>query len=143
MKAYEKIFTELLKAKGMKLTKPRNAILEAVYKTHVHFNVDDLYDNIRKKQKYVSKPTVYRTIPLLLEAGLIKKSFSSNDTDYFEHILGHQEHLHLICVQCGKVTELNCEVLEQKLNELAEKENFQVSEKSVIIKGICSDCQKN
>jgi Fur family ferric uptake transcriptional regulator len=105
--------------------------------------VDDLYDIIRKRTEHVSKPTVYRTIPLLLEAGLIKKSFTSNDKDYYEHILGHQEHLHLICTQCGKVIELNCADLELKLDEYAAKEQFQISEKSVIIKGICSDCQKN
>jgi Fur family ferric uptake transcriptional regulator len=140
MKAYEKIFIERLKAKGLKLTKPRNLILEEVFKTHAHFNVDDLYDAIRRKQTNVSKPTVYRTIPLLLEAGLIKKSFTRNDKDYFEHIFGHKEHLHFICQKCGKVIELESKELEAKLSELAEERHFHIVDKNILIKGICSEC---
>jgi len=142
MKTYKKIFNSLLKEKGLKLTKPRNIILEAVFHTHSHFNVDELYDSIRKKKEHVSRPTVYRTIPLLLEAGLIKKSFTQDDKEHYEYIFGHHEHIHLICLECGTVIELENEELQAKLDELASEQNFQMTEKNVLVKGICSKCQK-
>ncbi len=142
MKTYKKVFYELLKQKGLKLTQPRNAILEAVFHTHSHFNVDELYDILRKDKKEVSRPTVYRTIPLLLEAGLIKKSFTKNDKENYEHIYGHHEHIHFICLKCGAVIELENEELQKKLDELASNQNFKIKEKNVLVKGICSKCQR-
>ena len=80
------IFHEFLQKKGLKLTKPREIILEEVFHTNKHFNVDELYDQIRRKYENVSRATVYRTIPLLIEANLIKNALRCAAKDHYEHI---------------------------------------------------------
>ncbi|MBC8384967.1 MAG: transcriptional repressor [Candidatus Cloacimonetes bacterium] len=141
MKEHERIFENFLKTKGLKLTKPRKIILNEVFENHDHFNVDQLYDQIRKEHIDVSRATIYRTMPLLVEAGLIKQSIRCQAKDHYEHIHGHQTHLHLICVKCGNIIEEESVNVENILLELSQKNNFKVKEINVGAKGICSNCR--
>ena len=68
MNAHEKVFINFLKEKGLKLTSPRRIIMEAVFQNHDHFDIETLYDQIRKEHEDVSRATIYRTVPLLVEA---------------------------------------------------------------------------
>ena len=142
MQEHEKIFGNFLKIKDLKLTKPRKIILDTVFATHEHFNVDELYDQIRKKHKDVSRATIYRTIPLLVESGLIKQSLRCLAKDHYEHTYGHGRHLHLICEKCGKIIEVESKEAERILNKLAKKHSFHIREFNIGAKGICNKCQK-
>lgn len=137
------IFHEFLQAKGLKLTKPREIILEEVFLTHKHFNVDELYDQIREKHDNVSRATVYRTIPLLVEANLIKNALRCAAKDHYEHIYGHAKHLHFICNKCGKIMEEEISEMESALRKLAAKHNFQIEEFNIGAKGLCAQCRKD
>ena len=97
MKKEKELYRDFLKSKNLKLTKPRLIIMEAVFENHEHFNVDDLYEQIKKKHKNVSRATIYRTVPLLVESGLIKQSLRCESKDIYEHTYGHENHLHFIC----------------------------------------------
>ena len=141
MKDYEVIFREFLKEKNLKLTKPRKIILEEVFKNHEHFNVDSLYDQIRKKHKDVSRATIYRTMPLLIESGLLKQSLRCQSKDHYEHIHGSSSHLHFLCIKCGKIFEAQNQDIEDKIRKLAEKIDFNIKEFNIGAKGICKDCQ--
>ena len=136
------VFEKYLQSKELKLTQPRKIILNAVFSTHEHFNVDELYDQIRKKHKDVSRATIYRTIPLLMEAGLIKQSLRCLAKDHYEHTYGHNRHFHLICEKCGKIIEVESKETENILNKLAKKHNFNIKEYNVGAKGICKKCKK-
>ncbi len=136
-----RVFGKYLISKGLKLTKPRKIILDTVFATHKHFNVDELYDLIRKKHKDVSRATIYRTIPLLVDSGLIKQSLRCLAKDHYEHTYGHDRHLHLICEKCGKIIEVESKETENILNELAKKHNFNIREFNVGAKGICKKCR--
>ena len=136
------VFEKYLLSKDLKLTKPRKIILNTVFATHEHFNVDELYDQIRKKHKNVSRATIYRTIPLLVEAGLIKQSLRCLAKDHYEHTFGHDRHLHLICEKCGKIIEVESKEAENILNKLAKIHNFNIKEFNVGAKGICKKCRK-
>ena len=85
MKKEKELYREFLQSKNLKLTKPRLIIMEAVFENHEHFNVDDLYEQIKKKHKNVSRATIYRTVPLLVESGLIKQSLRCESKDIYEH----------------------------------------------------------
>ncbi len=135
------VFGKYLISKGLKLTKPRKIILDTVFATHKHFNVDELYDLIRKKHKDVSRATIYRTIPLLVDSGLIKQSLRCLAKDHYEHTYGHDRHLHLICEKCGKIIEVESREAENILNELAKKHNFHIKEFNVGARGICKKCR--
>ncbi len=74
MKDHEDIFYKHLTQQGLKFTKARKLILDTVFELHEHFEVDSLYDKIRSVTKDVSRATIYRTLPLLIGAGLIQQS---------------------------------------------------------------------
>jgi len=141
MEKEKDLYREFLRTKGLKMTKPRLIILEAVFENHGHFNVDDLYEQIKKKHKDVSRATIYRTIPLLIESGLIKQSLRCESKDIYEHTYGHENHMHFICEKCGKIIETGYEKIAELMDELAEQENFQISEYNLGARGLCSDCQ--
>ena len=88
MRREEKIFETYLKQVGLFLTKERLAILNAVFSWHHHFDVDRIYDHFVQKGMVLSKATIYRTLPLLLEANLIKKLFPHPPKRFMSTLLG-------------------------------------------------------
>jgi len=142
MNAHEKVFINFLKEKGLKLTKPRRIILEAVFLNHDHFDIETLYDQIRNEYKDVSRATIYRTVPLLVEAGLIKKPLRQDCKDHYEHTYGHRNHLHLVCSKCNKIIEESSKQVEGILLDLADKNNFRIDEFNLIVAGLCKRCRK-
>ncbi|MCK4957332.1 MAG: transcriptional repressor [Candidatus Cloacimonetes bacterium] len=143
MNQEQKIFKEFLQKKGLKLTKPRQIILEEVFLTHKHFNVDQLYDQIKIKYSNVSRATIYRTMPLLIEASLIKNALRCEAKDHYEHIYGHERHLHLICNKCGTIIEAEISDMEQLLNQIAETKKFHIEDYNVGARGVCVNCLKD
>lgn len=138
-----KIFRDYLEAKGLKLTKPRSLILEAAFAVHDHFSAEQLYQLIKRDSDEVSLATVYRTIPLLIEAGLLQQSLRSASGESYEHILGHPKHIHWICSQCGSVVETDIKEIKQILKTTAQKLNFEVGDIKLNIHGLCWKCQES
>ena len=66
-------FREYIKEKGMRNTPERETIIEEIFAIHDHFDVDELFLRLRNKKKRISKASLYRTIPLLIDSGLIKE----------------------------------------------------------------------
>jgi Fur family ferric uptake transcriptional regulator len=100
LKSELEIFREFLRKKGMRYTPEREIIIKEIFATHDHFDVDSLYISIRKKKGRVSKASIYRLIPLLIEANLIDEVFFDGGQMYYEHIYGHEHHCHLRCIKC-------------------------------------------
>lgn len=142
MKKYDAVFEDFLRTKSLKMTSPRKIILEAVFKTHNHFDVDSLYDIIREKHSNVSRATIYRTIPLLIEAGLVKQSLRCQAKDQYENTYGQKRHLHFLCIQCGKIIETESDEVEKLLADLAKIEKFVIKDYNLGAKGLCADCKK-
>lgn len=136
-----KIFKIFLQEHDLKLTKPRKIILEEVFQTHEHFNVDQLYDQIKQKHSNVSRATIYRTLPLLEEAQLIKNALRCEAKDHYEHIYGHEKHLHFICKNCGTIIEAEITAIEALLNKMADAKNFSIDEYNVGARGLCAKCK--
>ena len=136
-----KIFKDYLQKHELKLTKPRQIILEEVFNTHKHFNVDQLYDQIKGKHTNVSRATIYRTLPLLEEANLIKNALRCEAKDHYEHIYGHEKHLHLICKKCGTIIEAEITDIEALLNKIADAKKFSIDEYNVGARGLCAKCK--
>ncbi|MBW6515771.1 MAG: transcriptional repressor [Candidatus Cloacimonetes bacterium] len=139
---YREVFINYLQSRGLKLTRPREAILDAVFAIHSHFDAEELYQMMRNNKSNVSLATVYRTLPYLLQAGLIRKSMCDESKEHYEHIYGHPNHLHLLCVACGRIVEQTDEELERVLNRIAKHNGFSMQDNTVRIKGLCSLCRK-
>lgn len=135
------VFSEYLKSKGLSHTKPRQLILEEVFRNHEHFEAEDIVDALKKRNLRVSRATVYRTLTYLEECDLIRKVDLGHSHLHYEHTLGHNHHEHLYCVKCGKIIEVTDTILENRIGTIADHYNFAVSYHGVQIFGICKLCQ--
>lgn len=135
------VFEGFLRQKSLKLTRPRRLILEAVFATHKHFSAESLFADIRKDHPGVSLTTVYRTLPLLVEAGLVHPALRTADSEFYEHVWGHPKHLHLLCRKCGCLCEADSDELRPLLTKFAKKNGFELKDYTISIQGVCSSCE--
>jgi Fur family ferric uptake transcriptional regulator len=141
MESEKEVFRKYLRGKGLRLTAERKEILQEIFSTHEHFDVEDLYDRLKQKSMNISRSTIYRAIPLLLDSGLIIEAMRCREHIYYEHIYGHKHHFHLVCIKCGKIIEFKDEVIKKEKEKICNKYNFKPTEYRFGIKGYCEDCQ--
>jgi len=141
MQEHELIFKQFLEKKGLKLTSPRRHILETVFAIHEHFNAEELYARIKAVTAGISLATVYRTIPLLMEAGLVQHALRDEGRERFEHIFGHPKHIHWLCSKCGTLLETNLSTLTEAIAKQAKGLQFKTEEIELSIRGLCWKCQ--
>lgn len=134
-------FSEYLDSNKHRKTPERFAILDHIYSTKGHFDVDSLLQSMVDCNFRVSRATIYNTIELLLDCNLlIKHQFGANISQ-FEKTFGYEIHDHLICTNCGKVKEYkNLEVF--SVAQQKKLRGFTVNYYSMYIYGICSKCKK-
>lgn len=133
-------FREYIKEKGLRNTPERELIIEEIFSNHDHFDADSLFLRLRNKKKRVSKASVYRTIPLLIECGLIKEVFFEDGHLHYEHIYGHKHHCHLRCICCGSILEFADDEILHLQNEIGRKYDFAVTSHRFELLGYCSQC---
>lgn len=133
--------TRYLKSQDFKLTKPRRKIIEAVFSTHDHFTADELRDMLREAGENVSTPTIYRTLSLLCEGGFVESLDLGRGQLYYEHILGHKNHFHLICSKTGTVIEFRNAEIEQIVGRIARARGFSVGSISLRVFGEGQACK--
>jgi Fur family ferric uptake transcriptional regulator len=137
-----KVFKNFLKERGQKLTKEREAILKEIFSFHGHFEPETLYLQIRQSGLKASRASVYRTLNLLYECGLIDRVRKTEHGTVYECTYGHKHHDHMLCVRCGKVIEFYSEDLEALQEELCKKQQFEGTNHTLEIRGYCKKCQK-
>jgi len=136
------LFRSFISKKGLRNTPEREAIISEIFSYHDHFDVDELYLRLRQKGSKISKASIYRNIPLIMECGLIKEVWLENGHMHYEHIYGHKHHCHMRCVRCGKVIEFVEKALEEIARRLSKENDFQVIDHRMDITGYCSDCKR-
>lgn len=134
-------FTDYLSLHKHRKTPERFTILDHIYATKGHFDVDSLFQSMNSLNFRVSRATLYNTIELLLDARLlIKHQFGANISQ-FERTYGSENHDHLICTSCGKVKEYKNGVIFTPAQQ-KRLQRFKVSYYSMYIYGVCGACQK-
>ena len=141
MKSELEVFREFIRKKGLRRTPERETIIKEIFATHDHFDVDDLYLRLRNKKKKVSKPSIYRLIPYLLESGLIQEAYFEDGHLHYEHIYGHEHHCHLRCVECGAIVEFQEKSLKSLESKLGKKYDFLVKGHKLEVYGYCPKCR--
>jgi Fur family transcriptional regulator, ferric uptake regulator len=97
---------DFLEANGLRKTTQRDAIIEAAFGTNEHYTAEDLLTMAKKVDPSVSRATVYRTLPLLVESGVLREMDFGRDHKFYDpNYIDHPNHNHLICLDCGKIVE--------------------------------------
>lgn len=137
-------FKTVLKENGYKLTPQRKATLEVLLNNQgEHLSTEEIYTEVRKTHPEIGLATVYRTMLLLEDLGLlIKHNFEDGRNRYeLSHPDEDHDHHHLICLKCGRVSEVEEDLL-GSLEEIVEnKHGFKVINHKVKFYGHCSNCQ--
>jgi Fur family ferric uptake transcriptional regulator len=133
-------FQEFLTTKGLRLTRERAMIVEEVYAHHEHFDSDQLVARVADRR--VSRSTVYRTLALLEEAGMLRKVARPNDREVYEHDYGYPQHDHFICSKCGELIEFRNQAISDILEELAARHGFRMTGHRLEVYGVCDKCSQ-
>ena len=147
MKVDREKFKELLKRKGLKMTRQRLVVLVVLAENpEQHLTVEEIYERIKAANPDIGLATVYRTVQLLLELELIDRI--NLDDGFVRYEIGsagkrkHHRHHHLICLKCGKVSAFQEDMLEALETGVREALGFRVTDHEVKLYGYCRDCSE-
>jgi len=134
-------FTKYIRSTGGRVTRPRLCVAEVFFSMGGHPGVEELLVEVRSRHKGIGAATVYRTMKLLCDAGLVAsrqfgEGFSRYETEGPE---GH--HDHLICTSCGKIVEFEDEAIEELQVRVSQRYDFIMERHRLDIFGICPTCQ--
>jgi Fur family ferric uptake transcriptional regulator len=135
-------FAQFLQGRGKRVTAQRQSIVEQVFSHHDHFDAEELISHLQPliAQRKVSRPTVYRTLAELVEAGLLRSMTLGGRTVY-EHDYGYPRHDHLHCQMCNKLVEFHSPELERIRDAVAREYEFQVLGHRMFVSGVCAECR--
>ncbi|MDA3908482.1 MAG: Fur family transcriptional regulator [Sulfurimonas sp.] len=136
-------FKALLKKNSLKFTIQREVILETLYNSDEHLTPESLHHLLQEKFPDLKTgiATVYRTLSLLEDSSMVTSlSFGAQGKKYELGAKNH--HDHLICTECGNITEFVDEQIEDRQHFIAKELGFLMKDHSMQIYGICSNCQK-
>ena len=132
-----------LKQQGVRLTRQRQILLELIDQSGKHLDAETLCQLAQEKDSKLNRVTVYRTLKMLKESGLVDEldlMHYGGDQHYYETRL-KQEHAHVICLRCGKVEEFFGEPLQRIRRQVEQNLGFQILIARTEIGGYCAHCQ--
>ena len=135
------VFAEYLNSKDLKLTKEREAVLKEIFLHPGHLEAEELAHKLRKKRKRASRATIYRTLDLLVESGIVRKVDLGHGHSHYELELDHPHHEHMICLGCGKVIEFPDKEIERFCKKQCEQNQFKPTSHYFQIFGYCNNCK--
>src|SRR6266581_1486144 len=132
-----------LKERGVRLTRQRQILLELIDKTGQHLDAERLFHMAQEKDPKLNRVTVYRTLKLLKEGGLVDELDLMHQAgeQHFYETRRKQEHAHVICLSCGKVEEFFGEPLQRLRRQIEAHFGFQILLARTEVGGYCSHCQ--
>jgi Fur family transcriptional regulator, ferric uptake regulator len=135
------ILRDYIKAKGLRNTIEREIVLREIVAHREHFDVDTIHLRLQERTAKVSKASIYRTIPLLLDCGLIQEAFYRNGRMVYEHIFGQGHHCHMRCLECGQIVEYCLDELKMVEEKLGRTYGYDVRGHKLEVFGYCPGCR--
>ncbi len=131
-----------LRDAGLKVTVPRLKILRMLEESKPHhLSAEEIYTKLVETDGDVGLATVYRVLTQFEAAGLVRRHHFEEGYSVFELNQG-EHHDHLVCVECGLIAEFVDEDIEKRQQKIAIQHRFKMTDHSLIIYGVCEQCQK-
>ena len=135
-------FAEYLAKRRLKMTRERRGILEKVLALRGHFDVDQLHAVLGEAGLPVSRATLYRTLPRLVEAGLVHKVEMAQGQARYEPMFGRHHHDHMVCLGCGRIFEFESRDIERIQQDVCRRKRFTMTDHTHQIRGYCEACAR-
>jgi Fur family ferric uptake transcriptional regulator len=135
---------EFLIERGLRRTAQRDAIIEAAFSHGDHYTAEELLVRARAIEPSVSRATVYRTLPLLVESGLLKELDLGKDQMLYDpNYIDHPRHSHLICVDCNRIVEFEDRNIDTLENCITKRLGFSPAKKQTRIEANCDELKRS
>jgi Fur family ferric uptake transcriptional regulator len=138
----ERIY-DFLQKKGLRKTAQRDAIIAAAFGTTDHYTAEDLLAMARKVEPSVSRATVYRTLPLLVDSGMLKEMDFGKDYKFYDpNYVEHPNHNHLICMDCSRIVEFDDVHIDTLESCISKRLGFSAKKKTIRIEATCDELKR-
>jgi Fur family transcriptional regulator, ferric uptake regulator len=136
-------FRTYLRQRNLPVTQQRLAIASVVFASDQHRSAEDVAREVAANGETAGTATIYRTLDLLVESGLVVERDFGEGFRRFEPARGIPHHEHLLCTVCGRVDEFRDERLERMTTLIAEGNGYSRQRHRLVIYGVCSECQRS
>jgi len=134
-------FRRHLRERRLPVTRQRMAVAEEVFRSGDHPSVEDLEHRVRASGAQVGTATLYRTLEVLVQSGLVREHDFGEGFKRYEPMTASPAHDHLICERCGRVDEFANDRLERLLRLTADEHRFRYRRHRVDVHGVCTACR--
>ncbi len=124
------------------MTTERQALVEAALSRRRHFTLEELVDDAVSRATAASRATVYRALPILVEAGIVQPVLVTDEPRRFELAVGRRHHDHLRCRRCGRVVEFRSQEIEDLQSRIAARHGFRLTSHLHELVGDCAPCRR-
>ena len=142
IKEKEAQFLEFIQNKGLKTTRQRSTIVQVFFRMRGHISVEELLRQVKRVNPKIGYATVYRTLHLLVESGIVEERRFGDGLARYEGRNEVEHHDHMICTKCGRIIEFKEDRLEKYQIQIAASRGFHMLRHKMEIYGICADCLK-
>lgn len=132
---------DVLREAGRRLTSQRYLILDVLRDSDEHLDAEAVHDRAKVRSPDLSLATVYRTLALLKEMGMVEEHRLGEGHSHYEAVQ-EEPHYHFTCCRCGKVIEFDAPSIARVACELGEKEGVEVTKAHLHLMGYCKQCKK-
>ncbi len=132
---------ESLRVSGRRMTRQRQLVMEVLQESHEHLDVEMVYRRAKARDPHISLPTIYRTLTILKEMGLVEEHSLGESHAHYEAVK-ETSHYHFTCRQCGQVIEFNAPQIIQAVHTMSKQKHIQVTDIHLFLRGYCAQCRK-
>jgi Fur family transcriptional regulator, ferric uptake regulator len=130
---------EQLRARGYRVTPQRQLVLEAVARLD-HATPEEIFAQVQQTARGVNISTIYRTLELLEQIGMVTHTHLGHGAPTY-HLAADADHVHLVCRDCGRVTEIGPDAIRPLITALEERHGFETDVGHLTVFGRCADCR--
>jgi Fur family ferric uptake transcriptional regulator len=136
-------FVGFLREQGARVTHARHVVLEHVLGRGDHFRADEIAKDLSTGPSRVSRGTIYRTLALMVQAGLVREIRDNDVHTHYEWVFGLPDHEHMVCEKCGEFIEFSDGRIGSAIRDACREQNFDCRSYRVMVFGTCPKCQRD